>query len=85
MVIRTVLNAEYWVLSPLGKKYSELSTQNSALNCRGQSLTEFILVTAVLAAVGIFMMQLMIGPDRDSGAIKTVADGARNAVVNDGD
>jgi len=59
--------------------------KQGGVNQRGQSLTEFVVVTAVLTAIGILIMDLLTGPSRHNGAIQNVSNHATTAIVNDKD
>ena len=52
---------------------------------KGQSVTEFILATAILTGIGILIMDLMMGPKRNNGAIQDVANNSKNVITNDRD
>jgi hypothetical protein len=56
------------------------------VKCRhafGQATTEFVLMLAFMTLLGVILMNAMIGPDKQSGSIKSAENNTISGISND--
>jgi hypothetical protein len=50
---------------------------------RGQALSEYVIVLALLTAVGLLIMKQIVGLHGRTGAVSTMQSGTANKIAND--
>lgn len=55
------------------------------VGARGQSMSEFVIMLALLTVVGLVIMQRMLGTSANPGAIDSMAQHASDKIVADKD